>query len=196
MVCLYKEILASNNTCLNAVDGNFAFNYKFNAPYNGTISGIRLVHNSGGMTCDGTKDSTNWGCHTVEGDLMMINLLKIGSHETSATNGVTLYPTNTDTDYVDEIWSYSCGVTVYEYSMSSYSVNSDELVLYSVITNYDVSRNDSFILGWNEPVCNVSTSDNSGTTCATVYFLYSDIDDYVPSTGMCVLVFCFLCVCF
>ena len=185
------EVLASSNTCLNSFDGNFALNYKFNAPYSGILNGIRLVYNSGGMTCGTDTDVTNWGCHThTQGDLILINLLNVASDETLAKNGVTLFPTGGDTEYVGNISSHSCGATLYTYSMFFYDINSDELVLHSSSTSYEISTNDSFILGWEEAICNTSTSDNSGTTCATAYLLYSDIYAPHPTSGMCL--FCLL----
>ena len=174
-VLIHAETLASNNTCFSMVDGDYALDYKFSAPYNGILSGVRLVHNAGGITCNG-GELTNWGC--VTDNSIRTNVLKISSSETSSRNGVTLYPTGSDTDDIDITSTSSCGdATFYWYRMSLYDYSSDQLILYSSSTTYQVSKNESFILGAKEPVCGSSTSDNEGTTCATIYFMYSQIDD-------------------
>lgn len=176
----YTEVLASSNTCWDAIDGDYALDYLFTAPYLGIISGVRLVANSGAQTCHAGGTLANWGC-VNSNSRFSINLLQISANDTTADNAITLYPT-ADTDDVYDFGSYSngnCpGITVGWYNMYSYSILDDEIILYSDTTTFQVSpgNGDAFILGWFEPICG-GGSNNEGSNCATVYFLYSQIFD-------------------
>lgn len=79
------------------MDGNIAFDYKFVAPYFGIIAGVKLIHNSGGITCKTSEALTNWGC----GDVLQTNLIKVSLDETSSSNGLLLYPTTDTYDVYD-----------------------------------------------------------------------------------------------
>ena len=144
-----------------------------------------MVANSGAQTCHSGGTLANWGC-VNSNSRFSINLLQISKTDTSASNGITLYPTP-DTDDVYDFGSYSnsiCpGLTVGWYNMYSYSILDVEIILYSDTTTFQVnsSDNDAFFLGWFEPLCG-GGSNNEGSSCATVYFLYSQI---FPTTGVC-----------
>ena len=193
------EVLVADNTCFSATDGEYALDYKFNATYNGTINGVRLVYNSGGVTCSYAYALTNWGCHSSGGDLITTGVYKIPQEYTSSRDALLLYPTS-DTDDIVSLSAYSsssCQCDVSTYTMNSADLNSDEIELYSQTTKYNVSINDEFMLGYHEAICDRSWSDNQGTACAQVYFLYSNIDqrmlclcDFVSFVSFCHYVVC------
>ena len=174
------EILASSNTCWSSVVGDYALDYKFSAPYNGILSGVRLVHNSGSVSCKPESPGTNWGCYSNSGAGMNVLFMKLGVNETTTRSATRLYPTSDTDDICDINWisQGTCGADITSYFMNSYDLNSDQLVFISSSTNYTVSIKDQFFLDSYEPVCSTAVADNTGIACATVYFLYSKIFDF------------------
>eukprot|EP01084_Bolivina_argentea_P237711 399421_1 len=161
------EELASSNACFSSA--SFVSGYEFNAPYNGEIYGIKLVHNSGGVTCNNAFALTNWGCNAGGGiRAQMIHI-----------DGGTYYPTIA-TDDVSQVrtiiadYGLSCSqCDVHFIIMGSSNPNSATLIYTNPI--YHVTTDDKFMLQDSEGCCNVSTFDNAGTSCASVYFLYKSI---------------------
>ena len=164
----------TNNTCFSAVDATVALNYKFSPPYDGRMVGIRLVHNSGGITCSTGYQITNWGCEASTGFFQTV-LLQLNSSDLTSGDGILIYPTNS-TDDVTSVTAMTvdCGCNVVLYEMNSYTPNSDEIILSSE-TSHNVSTEDEFILANCEAPCSYTISNNDGTSCAAVYFLYWDI---------------------
>ena len=173
----WTEIEASSNACFSSTDATLPLDYKFSPPYNGIIQGVRLFHTSGGTKCGSTTES-NWG-GTACG--IRTKLLQLIPDATTSAQSSIIYPT-LDTYDVSSISTYQvsgCGCDANQATMSEYTDTSSELIWYSDTQMYNVTTDDQFILGICEGVCQVSTSDNSGTSCARVSFLYQTVD-----TGM------------
>lgn len=171
----YEEILATNNTCFSATSTDLSSQYLFNAPADGEIVGFKLAYNSGpGVTCDySAYNASYWGCDGYRDDgsgtgTIMITLTYV-ENDTTAT-GYDIYP-QSDSNGIT-LWRTLCDTCHNQgYILSSYSFNSDPLIITSNSTT-SVSTSDTFALQMCEPACGVSLGDNQGYTCAKVYFLY------------------------
>lgn len=171
------EVFASSNVCFSSSSDTYPLNYKFNAPYNGIIQGVRLKHTSGTTTCSRyTTGYTYWGgaSGVTYACGIRVKLLKILSGATISSQSAILYPTN-DTYDIESI-NYSsnpgCSCNQQQVRTSLYDDTSSELIFYSNTTMYNVSKDDQFILGICEGVCQVSVTDNDGNSCANVSFFY------------------------
>ena len=77
--------------CFSATSTTYPLSYIFNPPYNGTIKGVRLIHNSGGITCR-LSSVTNWGgvnCGNRTASHNHSNRLSFHSRTTTNTLRVT-----------------------------------------------------------------------------------------------------------
>eukprot|EP01084_Bolivina_argentea_P256075 431011_1 len=160
------EVLASSNACFSASSYQSTI---FNAPIDGQLVGVSLRHNDNGVglvTCNGDEWS-NWGCGTT----FMVNFV----HVTDNTNyiGETYYPT-TNTEGVTILNTASCvkGCNVHGYLLNgAHPYANEDIGLRG--PSYQINTNDQFMLQYSEACCQTSISDNSGTSCAKVYFLYN-----------------------
>ena len=168
-------ILAKSNACFSST--SYTTNYTFNPPTNGEIYGIRLVHQSGGVTCSIIYPSTNWGCASaVSGKRLLTQMIEQG--------GGTYYPTST-TQGISSISKYDgtcpneCEVIQYKMN-GTYGVYNETIELIDYSNPYQVTTSQTFSLQFGEGCCDSSTSDNAGTACADVYFMYN----YYEATGL------------
>eukprot|EP01084_Bolivina_argentea_P036125 66857_1 len=165
-----QSVLAKNNACFSAT--NYTTAYRFNAPFGGEIYGITLVHKSGGVTCGVGYAWTNWGCDVTAGWFHVQMIKEAG------TNSQTYYPITTTNDVTGLTLYSTCsnGCNARSYKMTSYSNSDATIMLIDNSNPRSVSVNDVFSLQYGEGCCDVSTFDNSGVSCADVYFMYSYID--------------------
>ena len=172
-------ILAKSDACYDATNYTKDL-YTFNPPFSGTIIGIELKHKSGEMWCD-YPDLTpsNWGCpwHAKGFEIQMIK------HNNPNT---VYYPTETTEGVTD--WGYysSCpnGCDFEWYDMLESGIYDDNLTLIDYSTPYAIDISDAFSLQYAEGCCLESVSNNAGTACADVYFVYTDIMTQNPTLGI------------
>eukprot|EP01083_Nonionella_stella_P011038 31383_1 len=171
---LTMEVLAESNACFDAT--SFATDHTFNAPANGIISGIKLVHASGGVSCWGGPGPGNggskWGCGPGQ---IMLDVLRVVGQSTYEQ----VYPTNMTDDVFDILPFDGCACNINIYNMNSYGESSDELVF--INPTYSVTIDDQFTLQYSEGCCYASHGDNLGISCAQVYFLYDIIRPPTPN---------------
>ena len=138
----------------------------FNAPFAGTITGIKLVHSSGGTTCDyRISNPTNFGCSIWGGNLMTMMI---------ADGYGTLYPTST-TENINKFDTVNCGdCQVSWWNLDGSNYDSNELIITDSNNPYAITTDQVFSLQNFEGCCGTSTGDNSGASCAIVYFLYDE----------------------
>ena len=169
-LCQIEEV-AKSSSCFGAVDTTTSYGYEFYAPYDGVIEGIKLEHNSGEINCNvNSYDYYYWGCRSTR---IMVTLMSV----TDTTNmvGTVLYPT-TDMDDLSTYSTLCNDCNFNSYVMNSYDCDSDPLILYSSTTTYNVYTTQLYALQICESVCDYTTYDNDGTTCAKVTFLYKSIE--------------------
>ena len=173
----YTEVLATSNTCFAAVNTTLSASYLFTAPRNGIIEGFKLTYNSGaGVTCDYYRYANSyWGCsgYPNSNGSIMITLTSVSNTQTAT--GQSIYPSS-DSDGITYFKTYCSTCTNQGYRLSGYDYNSNPLIITSSTTFTTVTTSDIFSLQWCEPACGSSTGDNAGSTCATVYFLYTSFD--------------------
>jgi len=164
----------SSGVCFSSL--SFSTGYEFNAPYAGEITGVKLVHASGTVTC-GSHPGTYWGCEFR--NYFMTFLLK---HDV-AGNAVYYPTTSTDTvtSFVNNWGSCANGCPVHAYTSNTYGPNSNELILMDASTPYVVDTSDIFSLQFSEGCCLWSTNDNAGDACGHVYFYYTAIPTTAPT---------------
>ena len=166
------ELEASSNACWNAVDESTAT--IFNPPANGTLAGIRLLHNSGAVSCSTTNGYSFWGCTTSHTQDFWSALVRVNSLNEAK---YTLYPTD-DTLGVESVGTFSnCNCSIQYVIMSDdiYTANSTSYLFLSDTIEYKVNTNELYSMHYCEADCEHTITDNGGTTCATVYFLYSGL---------------------
>ena len=165
-------VLAKSKACFSAT--TYVNNYTFNPPYNGQIIGIRLIHQSGSVTCDYEhREGTNWGCLPDDFYVQMIE------HD----GGSIYYPTNTTqgVDYTASLGSCNKGCSIWYYQMRNNDVNDTSIEFIDYSNRYQVDISQTFSLQYSEGCCDFSAGDNNGTSCADVYFIYSNITTLVPT---------------
>ena len=177
----FQEVLASKKACAYSTTWNSTV---FNAPQNGTISGIKAVYASGSpMTCNMycSSERTKWGCiapcwSSGPGRKFMVEILKV----TDATNrvGITRYPTDYTSGYLRQS-TQSCirGCTQWFYEMDGQDINDTNITWDGAI--YEVTTSDQYMLQSGEGCCETATSDNEGYVCAQIYFLYGMHLDFI-----------------
>jgi len=150
----------------------FTKGYSFPAPYAGKVIGIELSNPIGGTTCNKAKYPKKYwgGCVS---NRMRFSLIQ----EKDGGNEV-MYPTRT----LDGLYHYGAtdcpigGCSVNSWKMKGYGFGSEFLSLMDSEHPYDVSVDDVFSLQISEGCCDKTTSDNEGTTCADVHFVYESIE--------------------
>ena len=162
-------ILAANDVCFSAT--SFVNDSTFTAPYSGDVVSVKLVHTSGGVACSMGYDTTltNWGCHATSGDWLKMQLV----HHNDDLTVDTVLPT-TSTMNVTSLTEISCGAgcSVNNYVMDGVDVSAAEMTWKDSLAMLSVTTQDKFSLQYGEGCCGSSTGDNSGTSCADVYFKY------------------------
>eukprot|EP01083_Nonionella_stella_P147599 466005_1 len=187
----YIEMEASSNACFDSQSRGFLsctgdYDDMFYAPRNGTIAGVKLVHNSGGVQCSDVLTESgksywtpsNWGLCWHMGVIVM--------SVSNATNfrGEILYPIKDKTDGLDYWLPFETQRTLHgwlipndnkgsipnSYGISGYNGSSD--YIYFVNPQYTVSTTDRFMLQYTEAYVTLSDPHNMGVGYASVYFLY------------------------
>lgn len=178
----YRELLATNKTCFSATNTTKSTYYTFNAPLDGIIEGIKLEYSSGiGVTCAIAHSKSYWGCGIY--DLMVI-LMKINVTNINNNNGIgeMLFP-NLQINGLFYHYERCSKCSIDNYEIYNVTPDDDILYLISPSYTYNVNTDDTFLLQYCETVCGHTIGDNSGTTCAKVYFLYTDTltPTYLPT---------------
>ena len=162
------HILVKANAAFSTTD--YLSNYTFSPPYNGTITGIKLEHRFGTVTCNPNYPLVIWGCQGSNGPWFGVQMIL---HKTNMNQ--VYYPTLT-TEGVTYFNNWTCsngnGCDVHSYGMNNYDLNDDFIKLNDDQNPYNVSTSDTFSIQYSEGCCGSSISDNSGTAYADVYFLY------------------------
>mmetsp|Transcript_74446 Transcript_74446/g.66974 ORF Transcript_74446/g.66974 Transcript_74446/m.66974 type:complete len:352 (+) Transcript_74446:3-1058(+) len=155
--------------------------YEFSPPFDGEIIGITLVHTSGDVSCRLPLDDTgsNWGCAQQE---MMVVVVD--------SNNDVYYPKDT-TQGITSISYYDSTTTSVSYCQSgypsiysmqgTYDAFSSTLEFIDEDNTYSVTTSDIFSLQYSEGTCGFTISDNSGISCAEVYFIYKPENDDPPT---------------
>jgi len=159
-----STVVASESVCYVAT--GYTTDWIFNAPMNGNIVGVEMEYLSGGVKCGGSQ-LVNWGC----GDRMDISLVR---HNDDNSIDDVVYPTSDTNDLTSlSNWGCSRGCTVHSsrYSdVTAYSATADWI---DEVNPVAVTTNDRFSLQYGEGCCGSSTSDNGGTACVKLSFVYS-----------------------
>ena len=169
-------ILTAETACFSAT--SFSTDYKFNPIRSGNVTAVKLIHSSGSIRCTYTA-YTNWGCYAAIGDWFGVQIVR---HSDDALVD-TVFPTN-NTKNVTWIQLFSScssghGCSVHKYFMNGDGVSENELLWIDDSQHVQVTESDIFSLQYSEGCCGQSTGDNSGTSCADVYFQY-DTTGFVP----------------
>eukprot|EP01083_Nonionella_stella_P017682 49529_1 len=169
-----SEVLASSSACWSSRDWSYASgDYIFNAPADGIISGVRLVHTSGDTTCSVYGGRSNWGCNDYD---MFVQLVHITDVNTKY--GETYYPRIGDTNDtqigLDSPSDCVHGCAYRYYTLAPY-VRSTDLQFSWINPRYSITKEDQFMLADGEACCEITNEDNDGIVCAEVYFLYDTI---------------------
>lgn len=123
---------------------------------NGLIGGVRFIHSHGGVSCAETAPLTNFGCNT---ELMTVLV--------SETKDAAMYPaamTEDTTIFSD----FSNSIQFAHYTMP----RQEDGILTLIQPIYSVQRGDRFHVEYTEVYNGRFTSDNSGTSCVSVDFLF------------------------
>jgi len=171
------KMLATENACFSATE--FLTEYDFHAPADGEVVGVELEHVSGGITCATSLAQAHWGCRN---NWFMLNFLEYGDDGSDSA----IFPSSTMEGMTNFGQYGSCpnghGCSG-NFQMSAYSVDSATLVMQDEANPFAVTTADTFSFQVSEGCCGTSTSDNSGVSCAKVYFLYSTDPTHCSSTG-------------
>eukprot|EP01083_Nonionella_stella_P306171 1071117_1 len=156
--------LAAEDRCFDSEA--YAAGYEFSPPYDGEIIGIKLQHKSGLVTCGGGTANSFWGCGSFP-TRIYVEMIK---HDATT---ITYYPTAT-TDGISSLNTVSnCDCSVIFYLLSGYGGGSAFIELRDSDNLQQVSTSDTFSIQYGEGCCEYGSSDNVGTACADVYFIYS-----------------------
>ena len=175
----YLYILAAEEVCWNAREWEISTNYAFNAPVEGVLAGVRLVHTSGW-----TQYSSYGMAYFGSGSgAMLVQLVRIMDDTTFY--GETYYPKiggmdpEHDTVHAweeeppcgDNANSHGCDYRYYQ--MKPY-VLSTEPTFEWMEPRYNVTMDMIFMLVDGETCCQTADIDdyNDGTSCAQVWFIY------------------------
>lgn len=153
----------ARGVCFNAINTPG----KFQATFNGTVRAIRLAYINGSVTCSGALDqtATRWGCRTDTPD-------RLGVYLTSSDK-MLLAPTPLTAGYAPV--EDGTGKNTF-YTLTGASSDSDTVVFQTTADNFfDAREGNEYQLWYGEALQDYTTSDNSGTVCADVYF---DIHTY------------------
>eukprot|EP01084_Bolivina_argentea_P092191 165879_1 len=166
-----QYIEATDNACVNALE--YTSGYKFSPPAIGEMVGIKIEYKTGAVSCTGTAN-TKFGCQSRG---IFIEMIEEGG------NAQTIYPTDTTED-VTNLNRLGCnantGCSVHYYKMDPlYNWDSEYIELIDRNNPYSVNTNQQFSLQFGEGCCQSGHTDNQGTACYKVLFLYS----FVAATG-------------
>eukprot|EP01084_Bolivina_argentea_P123867 219498_1 len=169
------EILAETNACFDGQKSNQST--IFNAPFDGELIGIKLIYITGGVNCVNDNRLVKWGCID---NRFYLNFIHI-------TNGA-YYPKNGNTKgfslpggnspYYAECNENICGY--HSYLLNNQSANDTQMIWLG--PSYQITINDQFMLQYSEACCQYGT-DNIGSVCAKVYFLYNEYKTINPSNN-------------
>eukprot|EP01083_Nonionella_stella_P078836 215990_1 len=172
-----QYVLAATDRCFDS--RAYTTGYAFNPPHDGEIIGVKLVHKSGLVDCNfnvypNTNGLTYWGCQGRSWIFIEMIL-----HDVT---GITYYPTAT-TEGISGLVPLGCaideaswGCSVQYYWISGYDGRTSPYIeLRDSANPYVVSTRHRFSLQYGEGCCDVARPDNAGTSCADVYFIYSNI---------------------
>ena len=183
-----QEILVADEVCWDAADWGVSTDYVFNAPYDGIISGVRLIHKSGGTICDDDDDYAAFGCGVNEYDwfygdfdgYMQVQMVRIVNETTFY--GETWYPkegfTNDSTEFIDDCdgdGNHGCEFSGYKINWWIDIVDPSDTDFVWTNPSYNVTTEDRFMIVFGESCCGISLDDNDGTSCAQVLFWYDEI---------------------
>jgi len=164
-------VLAASGVCMHST--KFTKGYSFTAPYAGKVIGVELSNPIGGTTCNEDEyDQKYWG--GCVSDRMRFSLIREDAEE----GNEVMYPTQT-TEGLSLYDDWDCpvgGCSVNTWTISGFSYDSEFLSLKDTEHPHEVSVDDVFSLQISEGCCDYTTSDNEGTTCADVHFVYESID--------------------
>ena len=101
-------------------------------------------------------------------------VIQIGVEGTSSV----IYPTDTTNDIYDiGHWNVpGCSCNYHAYKITDKTPDSSECLSIDENNRNTTSTIDLFSLQYSEGCCGDSTGDNSGTSCADVYFHYTSSD--------------------
>eukprot|EP01083_Nonionella_stella_P283100 963474_1 len=170
--CGPQTLLAAENVCFNAKKK--LYDYTFNPPANGIISGIKLVHTSGDVRCSqldtlGTAFGCGNGWGAPNGALLVEMIEEIPGEKK------TYYPA-TGTDGFNLRAGLQCtnggGCSIGHYDLAGYTGEATEIQFNN--PTYEVTKSQEFSIQYGEGCCEESTADNKGESCAKVYFIYDE----------------------
>lgn len=144
------------NVCFGAKRNQYG---KITVPYEGVVSALRFVHQSGGVKCNPRFPETNYGC----AGRRYHNKEKIGVYVTDDKNDV-IFPQNP----VNEKYGF--------YSKPLYNAESPELVFMADQPLY-VKKGVEMRVWYGEDLVNVSEYDNMGKSCSDVYARFNYVSE-------------------
>ena len=158
----------------------------FGPPYNGTISGIKLIHINGSFRCTSLASDSYWGCFEPGVQNSFRTMFMRITDENTFT-GITYYPTlntpNISTHGAD-ITAY-CSRGCYINGYPGYYINglnaSQTANLTFTNTSYNVTSGDKFMLQYSNNCCDWYNHKASGGVCAEVVFLYASATTPAPT---------------
>ena len=182
---IYEYVLASDNACFYARYYDRSTIIK--APQNGTLTGVKLIFNGDTkrLKCGDNSGTSNWGCNQNGNNRSYTFLLKVV--DLDLYYGELLYPIYDETNDVNvqlpgDTYQYDKCEGNYGCIYGSYyldGLNANSVSNFTLINpSYNITANDTFWLQYSEGCCHAALpkkayyTDNSGYTCATVYFVY------------------------
>ena len=139
----------------------------FEAQSSGTIGGVRFLHLSGGVTnSNGQRPPTSFG-HQDDGRLGTFLVSEVAVH--------VMYPSMM-TEHVNYIWYSDNNMTWYRMDPR---INDKVLTLRNPL--YQVYRGELFRVEFVEVFNDYTLSDNAGTSCVAVDFLFMLGNEHEPT---------------
>jgi len=178
-----RRVLAASGACMHGK--KFTKGYTFPAPYAGKVIGIELSNPVGGFT----TNKNRWKPSTFPywGQAQTNYWLHFSLIQEKEEGNEVMYPTAT-TEGMKALRTWDCplggcSVKVWrmDHSTHAYVTDSEFMRLMDADNPYDVSVDDVFSLQVNEGCCEDPTinnlgTNNLGTTCADVHFVYESIE--------------------
>eukprot|EP00992_Anisonema_acinus_P014332 TRINITY_DN9220_c0_g1_i1.p1 TRINITY_DN9220_c0_g1~~TRINITY_DN9220_c0_g1_i1.p1 ORF type:complete len:1199 (-),score=229.39 TRINITY_DN9220_c0_g1_i1:96-3692(-) len=129
----------------------------FSVVETGTVTAVRLVHKSGGITCTGLNPRFPWGCENNAAENLMVVM-------TGPSSNAPVVPTAGTAGYTAMSTNY--------YYLAGYTRASSELVFTG--PELTVARSEEYRLWYMEGLNHPQhATNNEGTSCVDVYFTYS-----------------------
>jgi len=133
----------------------------FESQLSGLVGGVRFVYRSGGVACSVSSPLTKFGCYSPS--QLMTALF-------SESKDAVIYPV-----------SVTDGLTTFTYiheNLVDYFMHrKDDGILTLIQPIYSVQRGQMFRVEYTEVLNEGKVSDNRGTTCVSVDFLFLSCDD-------------------